>query len=145
MDKLGEARRLCLIGSPAAIGWYGVMGVFSGGGGNPLHLLWAVPLCVVSLPVLPILLKGERLLRECQEEEFQKETAGLPHIVLPKDARWLDVAEDGTTYIGPEYEEYTDEANARAWLQANGYQEVVASEHKNSTSTWFVKQEAING
>lgn len=145
MDKRKEGELLCLIGMPAAIGWTGIMGVFSGGGGNPAHLLWAVPLALVTLPTLPALLKGERMLRELDQEAFDNATAALPHIVLPKEACWLDIAEDGTTYIGPQYDEYTDEANARSWLQANGYQEVVASEHRNSTSTWFVKKENING
>lgn len=146
MDKRAQGELLTTIGLPATVGWFGVMGVFSGGGGNPLHLLWAVPLCVVTLPTLPLLLRGEKILRECDMEDFQKQTHDLPHIKLPEDSAWLDMAEDGTTFIGPSYEnEFANETLARMWLHSNGYQEVVALDYPNSTGTWWVKQENING
>jgi hypothetical protein len=141
MNKRKQGELLTLIGTPAAIGWFGFMGVFSGGGGNPIHLLWSVPLCIASLPLLPALLKGQKITRECDKEDFIAATTNLPHIKLPKDYRWLDWSDDGITYIGPEYEEeFDNQTAARVWLLANGYQEVVATDF-NSLDTYWVKQE----
>ncbi len=145
MDKRTQGNILCAIGAPAALGWVGFMGVFSGGGGNPIHLLWSVPLCVATLPVLPALLKGERILAECDKEDFRKATANLPHVKLPKEYCWLDWSEDGTTYIGPSYEEeFANQAAARVWLLAHGYEEVVATDF-DSLGTYWIRKEDTNG
>lgn len=99
---------------------------------------------LVSLPVLPCLLKGERLLAECDQEEFTIMNRDLPHVLLPDEYCWLDIAQDGTTYVGPQYDEYADEANARSWLINNGYREVVALDFPTSLDTKWVKQEYLN-
>lgn len=139
---------LTTLGAPAGIGVWVSMGSVSLGG-NPLHLLWSVPLSIVSLPLLPLYLEGEKLLSQCDVEDFQEQTKHLPRVADPQDALYIEPTDDGKFLIGPLYDEdpFNSMMDARSFLQALGYQEVIDSDnpHPHLWGTIWVKLNETKG
>jgi hypothetical protein len=140
MNKRALGNALSAIGSPAMLGVFGVMGAFTGGG-NPKQLLWAVPLAVVSFPVLPFYLHGEKILNECNHEDFIEMIGHLPRIAhLPNDHLSIEEFE-GEFFIDPLYytegeEKFTSLADARKFIESLGYQEVVYTKSLSAEHAW---------
>jgi hypothetical protein len=146
------------IGSPAALGVVGTLGVFTASG-TPRTLLWSVPLTIVTLPLLPFWLLGEKMINEVENEEFELRVAELPHLdgPLPEDFTYIEAFRDENEekdrfYVNPFYymgnedaeEPFDSEEEARLFLQSLGYHEVVFNSQGNR-STYWIKREHTNG
>jgi len=125
---------LITLGKPVEFAVYGVIAGFNG---NPLDLLWAIPLLIVSLPLLPFHLRGEQICSEVEHEAFVNKNKHLEKVKLPKNYLYIDTREDAQEfYICPLF--YTGELDAflsleeaRQWLVNNNYREVVNIDNKN--------------
>ena len=144
MNKRTLGELLTTIGFPAFAGIFGTYSSISGSG-NPLNLLWTVPLAIVSLPLLPLMIKGENILLACDKEDFDKRTANLPKVWLPKDYASIDAAtEFGSTqyFVSPFFDEepFATKEEAEKFLESLGYQEVVALNYEYHLDTYWIKQ-----
>jgi hypothetical protein len=123
------------------------------GGGNPLHCLWALPIGLITLPLLPLGMWGDRVIREYELADFAKETAHLPHVKLPEHYAYID--NDKMEKVKSWYAiiDYTDEGfyecsseeDAKTWLISKGYEEVVALDFPTAIGTYWIKKENNNG
>jgi hypothetical protein len=132
MNKRTLGNALTTLGSPAMLGWMGTFNCFTADG-NLKDLLWAVPLTLITLPLLPVWLKGEKILTECNEEDFKKRTAHLPKVHNLSIADNVHIEEsEGKFFIWPFYiqdgedgEPFDSEEETRTFLKNLGYIEVV--------------------
>lgn len=117
---------------------------------NPLHLLWALPTAIITLPLLPIYLLGEKMLREVQREEFINKTWMLPSVKdLGKNFSYIEsLADDDTGWIiNPQYYMGTGEdgiyssyEEAEEYLLEQGFSEVVHEGYTEAYSTYWIKE-----
>jgi hypothetical protein len=142
MDNRDVGELLVTIGSPAALAALGLASIGTAEG-KPSTLLWAIPLAIVTLPLLPFYLKGEQLLALANREEFQTRTAALPRVNLPKDFAYIEEFE-GEWYVQPfnymdEVDTFDSQAEAIVWLVDHAYKEVVALDFPTATDTYWIK------
>lgn len=129
MNKRTLGNALTVLGSPAMLGAVGLMSVFTADG-NPANLLWAAPLVIISLPLLPVYMQGEKILRACNRQDFILRTQSLARVTeLPHDHTSIEKFE-GKFYLQPTsavYDEgpFDSLAEARTFLDNMGYREVV--------------------
>ncbi len=141
MNKKFFGRALTTIGSPAA---YSLMVCFSSAQTTDYkaNLIWAIPLSIITLPLLPAYLIGDKLLKKVEMETFNALTKHLAKVKLPKDYAYI-VKVDDHWLIEPfhmegEEEEFDSEAEARLFLQCLHYHEVI-SEDADVPLTFWIK------
>lgn len=99
--------------------------------------------------------------QEEDKAEFEKQTAHLPHVYLPRnvdsdyglpDCASIDGPDqDGTWWVDPFYYmgdnegEYRSEEEARQFLINKGYMEIVALDYPNHFGTHWIKKEYYHG
>jgi hypothetical protein len=136
---------LATLGSPASLTWAYILSTVD----DPdLSWLWAVPLAIATLPLLPLAFRGESILSACDREDFHQKTKHLPHVYLPYGTHpqawaYIENGEHQDFLVQPFY--YQDEAEpfdnlaeARQFLQEHGYEEVVALDHPDALDTYWV-------
>lgn len=121
---------LRVLGSPFELALWSSLGAVTSA--SP-HLLWAVPLTLITLPLAPFYLVAEERHREFEREDFAAATAHLPRMSdVPDDHLYLSQHEDGTwlTAFG-EHGPYPTEEDLREALKAVGYHEVIDESNKD--------------
>lgn len=116
---------------------------------NLLHLLWAVPTAIITLPLLPVYLLGEKMLGEVEREEFINKTWNLPRVKdLGENFSYIEpLDDDGAEWIvNPQYYMGSGEdgifssyKEAEDFLIAQGFSEVVHEGYTESYSTYWIK------
>jgi len=140
MNKRQLGTALMTLGSPAMLGAVGLMSVFTADG-DPKNLFWSVPLTIVSLPLLPIYMQGEKLLSECDQEDFLARTDTLPRVTeLPSDYTSIEEFE-GKFYLEPTSSVYDEGpfysmGEARTFLINMGYREAVYMKSIEYDNAW---------
>lgn len=141
MNKRQLGNALLSLGSPVMLGTLGIMSSFSADG-DPKNLFWAVPLTVITLPLLPFYMEGEKLLGECDHEDFMARTTHLPKITHFPNDEYLYIEEfENKFYVAPlPYLEdegpFDSLAEARTFLENLGYQEVVYIKSLGADFPW---------
>lgn len=149
-----------IIGSPFVLS---VFGAYSGlHNKTPWQFLGCTAAALVTLPLMPFAMLGSEMEQEEDKAEFEKQTAHLPRVHLPRKAdssfNLPDCAsidgpdENGTWWVDPYYYmgdndegECRSEEEARQFLIDKGYMEVVALDYPNHFGTHWIRKEDYNG
>jgi len=125
---------------------------YGAAGNNPLHLLWAAPLALITSPLIPVCLYGEKLLNESYKEEFLKKSEVLPKIDI-SNMKYAYIAyhshdqfDNEKYYISKNYynelesEPIYSLQEAREWLIYDNFVEVVATNYPDVFDTYWIKK-----
>lgn len=133
------ADALTFVGAPPALA---ILGFYS----EPGNWLWAIPIFLLTFPLLPIYMVGERIHNELDERDFKERTKDLS-IVEWSDELIETSISDGegdkiTVSINSfeEIEEFDTKYEAELYLKALGYVEVKIKD--NYTQTYWIKSKA---
>jgi hypothetical protein len=115
--------------------------------GKLIDLVWTLPLTVVSLPLLPFYLEGEKFLLEANRKDFQTRTQYLPQVNGVKDFARIEEYQDKffvyPFHIEEGEEPFNSMEDAKLFLHNLGYQEVVDFDKSTqfSLETLWIKRE----
>ncbi len=135
---LGETLRLA--GAPQS---YGLMQCFSALTYDKQiwRLLWAVPLTVTTLPLLPLWIIGDGLVKQVEEEEFSQRTKDLPTITLPEHYLWIVKVDDEWRvepfFMDGEEDAFESETEARLFVETLQYHEVLSKDCQDHQTFWI--------
>jgi hypothetical protein len=105
------------------------------------RLLWAVPLTVTTLPLLPLWLIGDGMVKEVEEEEFSQRTKDLPTIALPEHYLWIIKVDNEWRiepfYMDDEEDAFESEAEARLFVETLQYHEVLSKDCQGYQTFWI--------
>ena len=109
------------------------------------NLIWAAPLTVATLPLLPLFILGDKLSQQLDVKDFLKRTKDLPREHLPIDYLYL-VQDDKEWKIEPlhmdgEEEAFPSEADARYFLYTLNYREVLSKDTDRLMTFWVKNNE----
>lgn len=120
------------------------------GAGNPLHLLWAIPVGLVTLPLLPIGTYGDKIIRECELDDFKKATSHLRCVSLPNEYSYIDNDRGDQPNAWycivnhyDDFHEFSSMEECRNWFLLNGFEEVVALDYPASLTTYWIKNDEL--
>lgn len=147
-----------LLGAPFTLS---VFGAYSGlSNKTPWQFLGCAAVALITLPLMPFAMLGSEMETEEDKADFEKETAHLPRVMLPRqkggtfnipDSASIDGPdENGSWWVDPFYYlgdnegEYHSEEEARKFLTDKGYMEVVALDYPNHLGTHWIKKEDYN-
>lgn len=149
-----------IIGAPFVLS---VFGAYSGlSNKTPWQFLGCAAAAIVTLPLMPFAMLGSEMEEEESKAEFEKATANLPRVMLPRkkdstfnitEAASIDGPdENGIWWVDPFYYlgdndegECHSEEEARKFLIDKGYMEVVALDYPNHLGTHWIKKEDYHG
>jgi hypothetical protein len=144
---LGDALRI--VGTPSAFGLMGFVSGLSSEDGNLRigNLLWAVPLSLTTLPLLPLYFLGDKLLKQVEEEEFSQRTKGLLTIDLPEHYLWITNVENEWRvepfFMNGEEDAFESEVEARLFVETLQYKEVLSKDCQSRQTFWIKNDSQI--
>lgn len=144
---LGDALRI--VGTPSAFGLMGCVSGLSSEDGNLRisDLLWAVPLSLTTLPLLPLYFLGDKLVKEVEEEEFFLRTKDLPTVVLPEHYLWITNVESEWRvepfFMDGEEDAFESETEARLFVETLQYKEVLSKDCQDRQTFWIKNDSQI--
>jgi len=105
------------------------------------NLWWSAPMSLMTFPLLPLALGGDKLLNEVDKKEFLERTRHLPKVYLPKDFLYIESSEDGWLvqpfYDDGEEEPFESEFDARLFLKNLHYHEVISKDTDRFLTFWI--------
>lgn len=126
---------LTLLGTPPVVGLVTCIGT------SGLDWLWAAPLTLTTLPLLPFYYLGHNIIKEVETEEFLKRTQGLPRVSLPTNFAHIEESENGWLVHPFDYEDneepFDTEGEARLFLQCLHYHEVLSVDTERPITFWI--------
>jgi len=141
MNKRFFGELLSSFGKPPVIGALGCYGFFMTEDTNASTLLWALPLTLATLPLLPLYILGEGILEEENKKEFETRTKNLSRVTLPKNYAYITKV-NGAFFVEPFYTDgeedpFETEADARLFLQCLHYKEVLSNDTERFETFWI--------
>ena len=108
---------------------------------NGLDWLWAAPLCITTLPLLPLYYMGHNILKEIEMEGFAKRTKDFPKVSLPLEYAYIEKSKDGWLVKPFAYEDeeepFNTETEARLFLETLHYHEVLSVDTERPITFWI--------
>ena len=134
-NKLLLGKTLQMMGIPATYPWLCCLS------GQMKHLVWTVPVGVMTLPLLPLWLIGDNLVKEVEEEEFSQRTKDFPTVDLPEHYLWIVKINDEWRVepfcMDGEEDAFESETEARLFVETLQYKEVISKDCQDHRTFWI--------
>lgn len=107
---------------------------------SPIELAWALPLTLLTIPLMPFALAGSKIIDQCLLNEFKERAANLPRISLPEDYFCIEKRK-GKWLVQPLYNDgeegsFATEAEAIGFLEALEFHEVLSVDTDRLITYW---------